>query len=149
MLIVVGAGGHAKVVIATAEAAGVEVAAVVDDDPARHGERLMGVAVAGRVAPVLADPDAQVVLAIGSGRVRQRLAAGLAWGREHLEFELLGLIAAVMGAAWIFLAVAEEVREGETAPFDRAVLLALRTPLRYLLAGVVAIFALALALAVE
>lgn len=76
MLIVVGAGGHAKVVIATAEAAGVEVAAVVDDDPARHGERLMGVAVAGRVAPVLADPDAQVVLAIGSGRVRQRLAAG-------------------------------------------------------------------------
>lgn len=62
------------------------------------------------------------------GLLRQRLAAGLAWGREHLEFELLGLIAAVMGAAWIFLAVAEEVREGETAPFDRAVLLALRTP---------------------
>jgi sugar O-acyltransferase (sialic acid O-acetyltransferase NeuD family) len=74
-LIVVGAGGHAKVVIATAHAAGYSTISVHDDDPATHGRELCGVAVAGGTAEVLAREDALVVLAIGGNATRRRLAA--------------------------------------------------------------------------
>jgi sugar O-acyltransferase (sialic acid O-acetyltransferase NeuD family) len=75
-VILVGSGGHAKVVLATAQAAGIAVARVVDDNPARHGHRLLGVPIEGPTADVLADPGALAVLAIGDNRARQRLAAG-------------------------------------------------------------------------
>lgn len=74
-IVVVGSGGHAKVVIATARAAGHEVAAVADDDPARWGQRVLGVEVAGPAAATLDDPGALAVLAIGANRSRQRLAS--------------------------------------------------------------------------
>jgi sugar O-acyltransferase (sialic acid O-acetyltransferase NeuD family) len=73
-VVVVGSGGHAKVVIATAQAAGLDVAGIVDDDPATHGRRVLGVEVAGGSAAVLADPGVLAVLAIGSNRARARLA---------------------------------------------------------------------------
>ncbi|HEY0483155.1 MAG TPA: acetyltransferase [Kofleriaceae bacterium] len=73
-LVVVGSGGHAKVVIATARAAGFEVAAVADDDPARWGQRILGVEIAGPTPPVLDDPGQLAVLAIGDNRARWRLA---------------------------------------------------------------------------
>ena len=73
-IVVVGSGGHAKVVIATARAAGHEVAAIADDDPARWGQRVLGVEVAGPSAAVLDDPTAHAVLAVGANRARQRLA---------------------------------------------------------------------------
>lgn len=75
-LIVVGAGGHAKVVVATARAAGFRVAAVVDDAPGRWGSAVLGVPVAGPSDPVLHDPAAQVVLAIGGNAARRQRAAG-------------------------------------------------------------------------
>jgi sugar O-acyltransferase (sialic acid O-acetyltransferase NeuD family) len=74
-LVVVGSGGHAKVVIATAHAAGLEVRAIVDDDPVTHGRRVLDVPVVGPSAPVLADEAAFAILAIGSNRARHRLAA--------------------------------------------------------------------------
>jgi len=74
-VVVVGSGGHAKVVIATAQAAGFEVA-VVDDDPARHGGRVLGVEIEGPSAPILDDPDQLAVLAIGANRARQQRARG-------------------------------------------------------------------------
>jgi sugar O-acyltransferase (sialic acid O-acetyltransferase NeuD family) len=74
-LIVVGAGGHAKVVIATARAAGWDVARIVDDDRARWGTRLLGVVVTGPTADVLADATAVCVLAIGRNPTRRELAA--------------------------------------------------------------------------
>jgi undecaprenyl-diphosphatase len=45
-----------------------------------------------------------------------------------LETRTLVLLLALAGAPWLFLAVADEVVEGETAAVDRALLLALRTP---------------------
>jgi sugar O-acyltransferase (sialic acid O-acetyltransferase NeuD family) len=74
-LIVVGAGGHAKVVVATARAAGLRVVAIADDARPRWGQALLGVSISGPTAPVLADPAAQVVLAIGDNAARRRLAA--------------------------------------------------------------------------
>jgi sugar O-acyltransferase (sialic acid O-acetyltransferase NeuD family) len=74
-LVVVGAGGHAKVVVATARAAGHHVVAIVDDAPARWGESLLGVPISGPAARILDDPDARVVLAIGDNAARRRLAS--------------------------------------------------------------------------
>lgn len=73
-LIVVGAGGHAKVVVATARAAGLAVVSVVDDAERRWGEQVLGVPVTGPAEPVLQDAGASVVLAIGDNAARRRLA---------------------------------------------------------------------------
>jgi sugar O-acyltransferase (sialic acid O-acetyltransferase NeuD family) len=73
-LIVVGAGGHAKVVVATARAAGWTISAVLDDDAGRWGETILGIRVTGPSAIALDDPDATCVLAIGSNRARRSLA---------------------------------------------------------------------------
>lgn len=80
--VVVGAGGHAKVVIATIEASGGEVLTVLDDDPAKCGGTLLGHRIEGPVADVLMRPDASVVLAIGSNRTRFAMASQfeLEWG---------------------------------------------------------------------
>lgn len=45
-----GAGGHAKVVIATVRATGGEVAAVLDDDPNIFGTRVLGLSVEGPIS---------------------------------------------------------------------------------------------------
>jgi sugar O-acyltransferase (sialic acid O-acetyltransferase NeuD family) len=73
-VLVVGAGGHAKVVIATLQAAGREASAVVDDDPTWHGVSILGVPVVGPTSR-LAGHAGEAVLAIGANAVRQRLAA--------------------------------------------------------------------------
>ena len=44
------------------------------------------------------------------------------------ELAVLAAICAVAGGIWAFVAIAEEVGEGETEAFDRAVLVALRNP---------------------
>ena len=83
-LALIGGGGHAKVVIAVAEAAGFAVAAVADDQAAVWGKRLLGHEVRGPVAEVLAAlPDVPGFLAIGDNGGRLRLdgaIAGRAWG---------------------------------------------------------------------
>lgn len=72
---VIGAGGHAKVVIATLQANGIELAAAWDDDPGKFGSAVLGVAVAGAIADC---PSGELaVLAIGSNRLRQALASRL------------------------------------------------------------------------
>jgi sugar O-acyltransferase (sialic acid O-acetyltransferase NeuD family) len=75
-IVVVGSGGHAKVVIATARAAGLEIAAVVDDDPAMWGQRVAGVEIVGPSLPVLDDPGRLAVLAIGGNHARRQRALG-------------------------------------------------------------------------
>src|SRR5512137_1951557 len=52
----------------------------------------------------------------------------LARAGERLEAGTVILVLLVAGALWAFLAIAGEVREGETAAFDRWLLLALRDP---------------------
>lgn len=76
-LVVIGAGGHAKVVVATARAAGFDVVAVLDDDGSRRGRAILGARVEGTTAELGRWPDALALLAIGSNRVRKELAARL------------------------------------------------------------------------
>lgn len=72
---VIGAGGHAKVVIATIRALGRNVAAVWDDDPKRIGTELAGVAVEGSTASI---PDGSTaVIAVGSNSSRRAIVRRL------------------------------------------------------------------------
>lgn len=74
---VLGAGGHAKVVIATLQAAGWEVAGVFDDAEARWGEEILGLPIRG---PLEAARELEVdgaVLAVGDNRARQGAAGRL------------------------------------------------------------------------
>ena len=73
---VIGASGHGKVVVATLHAAGVGVAGVLDDDPAKHGLRVMGVLVQGSTEMAI-DSDHAVVIAVGSNATRKRIAESL------------------------------------------------------------------------
>ena len=71
-VLVVGAGGHGRVVVATLHAAGVAVAGILDD--AADRQVVLGVPVVGPVER-LAEHTGSVVLGIGSNAVRRRLAA--------------------------------------------------------------------------
>jgi sugar O-acyltransferase (sialic acid O-acetyltransferase NeuD family) len=78
---IIGGGGHARVVISTLRAAGVEAAAVFDDDPGRRGTRVLGVEVVGPVASVADHPSEFGIVAVGDNRVRKAIVGrvGLRW----------------------------------------------------------------------
>ena len=76
-IIVIGSGGHAKVVIATAQAAGFRVHSVYDDDESRHGGNVLGVPIAGSIASVTEAGGRSAINAIGSNRARADVCAGL------------------------------------------------------------------------
>lgn len=76
---VLGGGGHAKVVISTLRSAGYDVWGVLDDDPEKLGESLLGVEVVGRIDALRGRP---AVIGVGSNAARRAIAArlpGQAW----------------------------------------------------------------------
>ena len=75
-VLVIGAGGHAKVVIATLRAAGVAVAGVLDDDAAKHGHTILDVPVLGAVERA-AEGGHEAVIAVGHNATRKRIAESL------------------------------------------------------------------------
>lgn len=85
-VLVLGAGGHAKVVIDVLRAAGHGVVAVFDDDPGRQGEEFRGARIAGAIADAEAYAAREgvhhFIVAIGNNVARLTLgrrleAAGL------------------------------------------------------------------------
>jgi sugar O-acyltransferase (sialic acid O-acetyltransferase NeuD family) len=85
---VLGAGGHARVVISTLRAAGYRIAGVYDDDPARWGTQALGVMVLGP----LAEATGTAVIAIGHNPTRRDIAARL---------QALTWVSVVHPAAWV------------------------------------------------
>ncbi|MGB5161623.1 MAG: acetyltransferase [Thermoanaerobaculia bacterium] len=75
-IVVVGAGGHAKVVIATVRAAGGDVVAAYDDDHDRWGQQILGVPINGPISSE-AIGNAPAIIAIGNNRARQSIAERL------------------------------------------------------------------------
>jgi len=75
-LVVIGGGGHGKVAVSAALAAGFRVTAVLDDDRALWGSEILGIEVSGPVTGETAGA-ALGLLAIGSNRVREALARRL------------------------------------------------------------------------
>lgn len=72
-IIILGAGGHAAVVIEIARACGFEPTAIYDDNPAAAGRTIAGVAVAGRIAELSDSLMGNVFIAIGNNQVRKSL----------------------------------------------------------------------------
>ena len=90
-VVVIGAGGHAKAVISTLQAAGHRVVAVYDDDQARWGSEILGVPVRGPVAAAGEAGAASGVVAIGGNALRKKIA-----GRVRLRW-----LTVVHPAAWV------------------------------------------------
>lgn len=86
---VIGAGGHAKVIVAAAEAAGLEIGSIYDDDAT--GE-LGGHRIVGPIPESAETLDHPTVLAIGANDVRRKLAFRL----EGAEWAVV-----VHPAAWV------------------------------------------------
>ncbi|MFV2068548.1 MAG: acetyltransferase [Pirellulales bacterium] len=76
-VVLVGAGGHAKVVQAAIEATGRQVNAVFDDDPRRWGQTQFGVRIEGPVARLANGHRRPAVIAIGANEVRRAIAERL------------------------------------------------------------------------
>ena len=74
---VIGAGGHAKVVIATLQAAGYGSFSVFDDDPGKWGAELLGFPVVGPVREVRERRLESGIVAIGSNSKRKEVASAL------------------------------------------------------------------------
>lgn len=73
-VVVMGAGGHAKVVISTLQAAGHTVVAAYADDEARWGCEILGVPVRGPLAAAGEAGVASGVIAIGCNETRKKVA---------------------------------------------------------------------------
>lgn len=78
-VLVVGAGGHAKSILAALETAAVPIEGLLDDDPARLGTTVIGYPILGPTAS-LAERGRDAVMAIGDNRTRNRLVA--VWGER-------------------------------------------------------------------
>jgi len=71
---VIGAGGHAKVVIATLRENGHTVKAAFDDDPKKWGKDLLGVPVVGPPEQLGNLPQARAIIAVGINGFRKAIA---------------------------------------------------------------------------
>jgi sugar O-acyltransferase (sialic acid O-acetyltransferase NeuD family) len=71
---VIGAGGHAKVVVRTLKDLGYAVTAIFDDSPQRWGQSLFGVPILGPVDRIKDHPPRPALIAVGDNRARRRIA---------------------------------------------------------------------------
>lgn len=107
---VIGAGGHAKVVLGTLQAVGMPVAAIFDDNPATWGREILGIPVVGAVHRLVEEGYQQAVIAIGDNATRRRMA---------MEFQAIQWVTVIHPNAWIHPSV--QIGEG-TVVFAGAVI---------------------------
>lgn len=72
--IIIGAGGHAKVLIAAMEAMGEPADALLDDNASRWGADLLGVPIVGGLAELSAWREARAVISVGNNARRKLIA---------------------------------------------------------------------------
>lgn len=80
-VLILGAGGHAKVVIATAKACAVHVTGILDDDEQKLGTELFGVNVLSGLPDLHCFAGHQCVVAVGDNVVRRRVFEQWRWRR--------------------------------------------------------------------
>lgn len=73
-VLVLGAGGHAKSVVAVLLASGVPVAGVLVDSPDEWGQKIQGVTILGPLSELSRHPDHSAVIAIGDNAARRAVA---------------------------------------------------------------------------
>lgn len=116
-IVVLGAGGHAKVVISTYEALGWRIVGVYDDDPKLWNTRILGHNIVGPFAQAETLEPQNAVIAIGDNAVRKRVSANSkhAWPTA-VHPRAWVAPTAVLGAGTIVFAgsiVQPDVRVGE------------------------------------
>lgn len=75
--IIIGAGGHARVILDTLLALGEPVLGLTDADSSKHGQRVRGVPVLGADAIVEQHPDCRLIVGLGHNRLRAELFSSL------------------------------------------------------------------------
>ncbi len=70
---ILGAGGHAKVVISTLQAKGYQVAGIYDDDPALTDTHILNVPVIGAIKNLPQNFSEQAAVGIGDNQTRQNI----------------------------------------------------------------------------
>jgi sugar O-acyltransferase (sialic acid O-acetyltransferase NeuD family) len=81
-VIVIGAGGHAKVVISTLLASGIKIDKIFDDNPEKWGSRVFDIEVTGPLSNINSDRTTPAITAIGDNKTRKdvvRRFARLQW----------------------------------------------------------------------
>lgn len=73
-VVILGAGGHAKVVIATLQAVGYRISALLDDDITKVGREIMHVPIAGSIARIEGYGFCKALIAIGDNEKRKKIA---------------------------------------------------------------------------
>jgi len=76
---VVGAGGHAKVVIRLLQELGYRVKALFDDNPRKWGQSLLGIPIVGPPEEGLGNQVPRAVIAIGDNATRKAVVQRLPW----------------------------------------------------------------------
>jgi sugar O-acyltransferase (sialic acid O-acetyltransferase NeuD family) len=113
-LVVLCAGGHARVVIEALRSRGLQPDAVTDRNAGRKGELIGGISIVGSDDVVLTMPAAETRLVIGLGNAASRLSSGLTGRRDMFErFASLGFAFPVVSHATAVMA--SDVTPGEGA----------------------------------
>jgi len=73
-VVIVGAGGHGKVIVSLLQELGYNIVVVLDDDIAKWGSVILSIPVDGPVEKLQKLPCSEAILAIGSNRTRLCLA---------------------------------------------------------------------------
>ncbi len=76
-VLVIGAGGHAKVVLSALMEAKADVAGIYDDDPFKLGTEVLGVPVLGAIGELRSVKGVVGVIGVGDNATRRRIAAQL------------------------------------------------------------------------
>lgn len=82
-IIVIGGGGHAKVLISTLMELGIEIKGVYDDDPQKHGKDLLGSKILGPIFMIDSSSRGDAVLGIGDNITRRAFAERF----KHLRWQ--------------------------------------------------------------
>lgn len=73
-IVLLGGGGHGKVLISAARAKGFQCVGVLDDDPHLQGGELLGVPILGPISMALEMTNVSFLTAIGNGKIRRTFA---------------------------------------------------------------------------
>jgi sugar O-acyltransferase (sialic acid O-acetyltransferase NeuD family) len=73
-VIVIGGGGHAKVVVSTLLDAKIEVLGIYDDNPTKCGTEICGVRIVGPITGLDSSVETNAIMAIGDNKTRRAVA---------------------------------------------------------------------------
>lgn len=76
-VVVIGAGGHAKVVASTLLAAGYLVSGFYDDDAEKWGKYIFDIPIVGSINDLKSNKYCQAIIGVGDNKTRQKLATQL------------------------------------------------------------------------